>query len=141
MNTWFRKRNEKLVTFRVPGTEITDEIEPGKHEQLDYFLAQDRWKNSVKNVESDTKANIVSDHFPLKIRLIVKLRAEDGRRMQKRKREKYKICGEPEEKKVNEEFFSELTGGSADGGSGGRGERLIGALKKSPATEPCSANT
>ena len=36
----------------------------GTHEQNDYILTQNRWKNTVKNAESDTNANIDSDHYP-----------------------------------------------------------------------------
>lgn len=75
-NTWFRKRLFKQVTFRPPGTKIgEDEWIPGKYEQIDFNLHGERWKHTVNNIESDTNANIDTDHFPVKARVKRKLRA------------------------------------------------------------------
>ena len=68
MNTRFRKRPEKIATYRKrKETEgITNEpITTETHEQLDYWLVPNRWKNTIKNMESDTTANIDSDHYPV----------------------------------------------------------------------------
>ena len=43
---------------------------------MDYILAPHRWKHSVLNVESDTSANLVSDHYPVIAKIRIKLRAD-----------------------------------------------------------------
>ena len=40
---------------------------------MDYWLTTNRWKNTVVNMESDTKANIDSDHHPVMGTLETKL--------------------------------------------------------------------
>ena len=75
MNIRFRKRPEKLATYRAPGTSFGPPWNRGRYETLDYILAHDRWKNSIMNVESDPTANIDSDNFPLKATIKIRLKA------------------------------------------------------------------
>ena len=46
---------------------------------LDYVMIPDRWKNSVKDVETEPRANIASDHYPMVATLKIKLTAEQGK--------------------------------------------------------------
>ena len=77
MNTGFRKRLETNDTCRkIKETDgiILEPITKETHEQLDYWLVPNRWKNSVKNMESDTKVNIDADHHPVVGAFKIKLR-------------------------------------------------------------------
>ena len=65
MNTLHDKPNEKLITYHAPSSELGPPYERGKYETLDYCVTTERWKNTVQDVESDMKANITSDHYPL----------------------------------------------------------------------------
>jgi len=81
-NTWFMKTDAKLVTYRAPGTQIGSQLRRHDYEQLDFVVVPRRWKNSVTNVESDTQANINSDHYPLTIDIKAKLKAiQNGGKM------------------------------------------------------------
>ena len=74
-NTKFQKVKEKIATFRPPSTIRGVEISHTNHEQIDYIAVQQRWKNSVLDAESDTNANIKSDHYPVIATIRIKLRA------------------------------------------------------------------
>ena len=85
MNTWFRKPQERQVTYMPPGTERLPgrgEIwDPATFAQLDLCIAPDRWKGMVKDVESITWAGVNSDHFPLEVTLRLRLgnrRGQEG---------------------------------------------------------------
>ena len=59
MNTCFKKRPEKLITYKedkssAGGAPFTR----GKYEVLDYVLVPSRWKKAILNVESDIYANL-----------------------------------------------------------------------------------
>ena len=78
----YRKTNDKIATYRKK----KEKPEPGEieifsaetHEQLDYIMTNQRWKNSITNAESDTKANINSDHFPVVATISFKLRKQNN---------------------------------------------------------------
>lgn len=40
---------------------------------LDYVLAPHRWTNAIQDVETDPYPNIYTDHYPLKMKIKVKL--------------------------------------------------------------------
>ena len=79
MNTWFKKGDARKVTFReswVKKDPKQDEAwEPSSYAELDLCVAQERWKGMIKNVESNTRASLNTDHFPLEVTLQVKLGA------------------------------------------------------------------
>lgn len=67
VNTMYRKPPGKTATYRK-NKETDIQFEPANrntHEQLDYILTPKRWRNTVINAESDTTANIHSDHYPV----------------------------------------------------------------------------
>ena len=64
-NTFFQNSKDKTATYMKVGTTRADTIQRSTHEQLDYIIVPKRWWNSIKNIESDSKANINSDHYPL----------------------------------------------------------------------------
>lgn len=74
-NTLFKKPIEKTATHRIVGVIETAQIQKNTHQQIDFIATQTRWKNSVKNAESDTQANINSDHYPVLAKIQIKLRA------------------------------------------------------------------
>ena len=49
--------------------------------ELDHILTHRRWHNSIKDVKSDMKANIQTDHFPL----LIKIRTKLSRTIKKKK--------------------------------------------------------
>ena len=97
-NTLFKKNKHKLVTYREIGTTIEDEVRRGTHEQIDFIIVASKWKNNIKNAESDTDANIDSDHYPVIVEIRVKLKAIHVAR---RNRPKYDICTETQRQHVN----------------------------------------
>ena len=72
VNTTLAKPTEKKATFRNIGTARDESIRRWRsthgdrfaYEQIDYITCTHRWKNTVKHAESDTTANIDSDHYP-----------------------------------------------------------------------------
>ena len=64
-------------------------------------MTSKRWKNSVLNVESDTGANIDSDHYPVTATIKIKLKAVQGAH---RTRTKYDICNETQWEEYNAEI-------------------------------------
>ena len=54
MNTWFKKRKTKLYTQKSPGYR--------KRNQIDYILAKQRFRNSIRVVKTLPGADIDSDH-------------------------------------------------------------------------------
>ena len=78
-NTMFRKPLHKIATYRkrketdgITNEDVCQET----HEQIDHTLTTRRWKNTVKDAESDTKANIDSDHYPVTNTIQTKLTAQ-----------------------------------------------------------------
>ncbi len=74
-NAFYKKRDEQLVTYREVGVTIEHPIQRGTHEQINFVIVANRWKNIVLNVESDVHANISTDHYPLMAKLKIKLKA------------------------------------------------------------------
>ena len=64
-NTYFKKSIEKTATVRLVGKKIDDPINHQTHDQIDFIAVQHRWKNSITNIESDSKVNVSSDHYPV----------------------------------------------------------------------------
>ena len=66
----------KLATHRIvkDNTENTYEDTSNKtHAQIDYVIVSHRWGIAITNIESDTRANLHSDHFPLLFTIKAKL--------------------------------------------------------------------
>lgn len=61
------------------------------YETLDYILTKERWKNTVKNCESNAYANMASDHFPLIVTVRIKLKAIQSTMKHKQKFEKCSV--------------------------------------------------
>ena len=105
-NTWFKKPKCKTVTFKEIGTTMEDEYARGKHEQLDFITIQHRWKNLVTNAESDTTANIHTDHYPVWIKFRMKLKAETTKKH--KQRDKYDKCTEEQRGTTNDTMSNSL---------------------------------
>eukprot|EP00973_Karenia_brevis_P086218 11957822-Karenia_brevis.AAC.1 len=72
MNTHFDKPEEKLSTYAemgVKGPPYTRE----RYEMIDYILTINRWKNTIKDVESDHTHNIGTRHATVWARLEIEL--------------------------------------------------------------------
>ena len=98
-NTRFKKTKEKTATFRTPGTLETEGIEHKKHEQIDYIAVQHRWKNTITDAESNTNANLDSDHYPVTATIRIKLRATHNKKGPGRK--KYEISTKEQKEQRN----------------------------------------
>jgi len=84
MNTWFRKKDAEKVTFVAPGVDKLPRRggpwDPASFAELDLCVVPDRWKGLVRDVRSNTKAGLSTDHFPLEVRLALKLRRASQKR-------------------------------------------------------------
>ena len=56
------------------GTQAEDPWTRQHYDQIDFILVPKRWQNGVLNAESDTEANINSDHFPVWVDFKMKLK-------------------------------------------------------------------
>ena len=75
VNTFFDKPDNKKPTFRYSTTTHGPPwTRENLYETLDYILVQNKWKNTVKNIEVDREV-IDSDHYPViaKIRIELKV--------------------------------------------------------------------
>lgn len=79
-NTFKQKTDRKLVTYREVDTPVGAPFKRGMHEQLDCIIGTQRWKNAIKNIESDCTANINSDHYPVWAETKIKFAANKERR-------------------------------------------------------------
>ena len=72
-NTFFRKPDIKKATHAAPGAgripRDGSPLDPGEFPELDLCVAPMRWRSAARDVESDTRANVRSDHFPLEVEL------------------------------------------------------------------------
>ena len=73
-NTWFKKQDRLLSTYRTPGTEQNAVRERPNFEQLDYMIVPKRWRNAITNAEADDEVNINTDHFPIIVTCRISLR-------------------------------------------------------------------
>jgi hypothetical protein len=74
-NTWFKKRKGRLYTWKAPGDQ--------HRYQLDYILVKQRFRNSVKDVQTQPGADIDYDHNLLVAKICTRLKRI--MRLQKRK--------------------------------------------------------
>ena len=88
VNTFYTKEECRKVAYKE------SKQHPGgppwgrtKYEVVDYITVARRWRNSVRDVESDVQANITWDRYPLWADIQVRLRAE--RRVKREERKKY----------------------------------------------------
>ena len=65
-NTWFQHHVRKRYTWKSPG-DIT-------RNQIDYIMVNERFKNSIKQAKAMPRADINSDHIPVKIKMNLKLK-------------------------------------------------------------------
>ena len=124
MNTYFQKGDQRLVTFREIGTTRDEPIQRGTHEQIDFIVTPNRWKNTVKDVESDHTANINSDHYPVIARIRAKLKAiHRGHK----NRPKYDKCDKAQKEKINNLLQDKQ---SLEAGSSTRYIKALAAIAK-----------
>ena len=105
-NTMYKKHIGKLATYRIvkDNTDTTyEEINNKTHAQIDYVIVSHRWRNSITDIETDTKANLHSDHFPLHFTIRIRLK-----QVQKggKTRPTYKQCDSTQQDDLNYEFWN-----------------------------------
>jgi endonuclease/exonuclease/phosphatase family metal-dependent hydrolase len=64
-NTWFKKPKKRLYKWKAPGNQ--------NRNQLDYILAKLRFRNSVKDVQTQPGADIDADHNLLVAKICTRL--------------------------------------------------------------------
>ena len=76
INSMFKKHIGKLATYRIDKTtDIEEEILTNeKHAQIDFILTEHRWRNIIINAETQTRANINTDRYPLIFETRIKLK-------------------------------------------------------------------
>ena len=110
MNTFFYKQEEKLITYKEDKAHLGGPpYNRSKYETLDYVLVPNRWKNTIKDVESDVHAEINSDHYPMKIRVQINLKAE-VLNVGRREKWEYTSCNNEERDRYNNKLKVENEG-------------------------------
>ena len=102
----YTKNIEKVATYRIlksqDGAEET--IHDKTHAQIDYILVERRWRNTITNAETHTRANINSDHFPLVFNTRIKLKqlgkGGQGRAV-------YRQCDSTQQDNLNYDLWNE----------------------------------
>ena len=97
------KSTRTVATYRkkkqIAANNPRETIDKETHEQLDYILTGHRWRNSVRNVESDSRANIHTDHFPVIADIVLKLKKQYSHG---KTRHRYKKCDEEQRTRLND---------------------------------------
>ena len=104
-NTWFQKEDKQLCTFIWPKTRGERKLPyiRDRYETLDYWLTQQKWKNSVINCEADPDANLDTDHYPLIATIRVKLKAKQ--QQERKRRAKYSECSQIQRFQYNKDII------------------------------------
>eukprot|EP00969_Alexandrium_andersonii_P205196 9066978-Alexandrium_andersonii.AAC.1 len=106
-NALFPPRDEKLATYKEDKRGLVGHpVRRPAYEVLDYVVVQHRWKNAVKNVESNMQAGVYSDHFPLQVAIRVNLRAK----YEKERKETWEasVCNAQQKSAYNAKLSSTL---------------------------------
>ena len=69
------------------------------------MIVPKRWKNTIKNIESDIHSNIDSDHYPLRTTICITLKAKYEKEST---RYEYAPCNDDQKEKYNEEIRKQL---------------------------------
>ena len=104
-NTDFEKPNYKKVTFKKVGETEGGPWDDTKYAEIDHVLIKEKSKNMITDVESDIKANIDTDHYPIKWNFTQKLK----KRQKEEQRYKYAMETEEDKEKYNEQLKEELS--------------------------------
>ena len=118
MNTWRQKSQKDLITYRATNTKNFEApFDTKRFAQMDFILANNQWKNSVKNVNAFVGTPFESDHKVLECNIEVKM-AKKKERDNGNKLARYWKPEEEEREKYNEEVTVKLkeieTNGCAD---------------------------
>ena len=64
---------EEKASWRKPGTQPTHPVKRGFYAVKEYWLCQDRWRNSFNDFTGDHTHGINTDHFPLIAKIKIEL--------------------------------------------------------------------
>ena len=78
-NSRFDKAAIKQITYRRLGTPVNQKIENGGFEQIDSTTLNRRLKNGIIDAESDGKAQLKSDHFPVKCKIACRFKKKEAK--------------------------------------------------------------
>ena len=72
-NTWFDKPDNKLASYRTPGTHNLTDINPRSYATTDHILCRNNQAHMVTDVETNTTRAFPSDHYRMTARIKVKV--------------------------------------------------------------------
>ena len=72
MSSQFQKADTKKIT-RADWQAVGPPYIPTRYAEIDAVISNRRLRNSIKDIESDTITAFPSDHFPVAIRIKIKL--------------------------------------------------------------------
>ena len=104
----FHKTFDNIITYSKVGIKQGEPVDPDTHEQIEYIIITKRWRNAITNAESDTHANIDSDHYPVKATMQVRLNKEMN--VTNCKRERYESCNKEQREALNTEIIQLING-------------------------------
>lgn len=134
INTYFDKPQKKLITHKQLEHQGGPPYIRQHHETLDYVLAPSRWKNFIKNIESDINSSVNSDHYPLWFKIVLNLKA---RHHPEHKPMEFLKCDEEQNKAYNEQVTKTI----ADPTTHEREtEKALGSILSSSAKEHIPMN-
>ena len=113
VNTWFKKKEDEKATWRKPGTQPHHPRVRGYYAVKDYWLCQERWRNSCNDCASDGYHGINTDHFPLILSIRVTLSARKQTRKEPRK--KYHECTTKQQDEYNKALNDKMEEEKAKG--------------------------
>lgn len=108
INTWFEKTPDKLVTYRSPNKpDFRPPYTLDNYAQMDFLLAQDKWKNSCRDAETKLGAAFDSDHKALLTIIQQKLASQKKEEQEHIKR--YRKPNEEEMLQYNKEISQRIS--------------------------------
>ena len=109
MNSQFEKPDTKKIT-RTDWLNVGPPYTPNRYAELDAVLSNRRLRNGIKNVESDMNTAYPSDHFPVTVKIKIKL--AKNRNPQKDESNTWKSPKKPtteQAARFNEQIRSDMT--------------------------------
>ena len=104
-NTWFKKSEKKLWTWKRPDDQTRN--------QIDYILIPQKFRNTITDVSAISTSDCDSDHKPLVAKF--RLRLQKIKRPKKKPRIDWKSCEEPNLKRAYQQtFLNEIASSNAD---------------------------
>ena len=106
MNNWFKKSPSKKVTFKENINNFNDSWDPKEYAEIDFCLANNKSRNIITNVETNTKRHFNSDHFPLIT--TVRVKTKKAKLNTTEEKEIWKNQQKPDTDELVDDFYREI---------------------------------